>query len=254
MKILITGAAGYIAKSIYSKLSGVHTFVLAEKESLNLLDSVKVTNFFKYNTFDVVIHCAVVGGSRLKKDNWDVLDQNLTMYYNLFNCKSSYKKMIHFGSGAELYAENTPYGYSKSIIRKSVLNNPGFYNIRIYGVFDENELATRFIKTNVSNYINKKSIVIHQDRKMDFFYMEDFISLVDYYLRQDNLPKEIDCTYNETKSLLEISQIINNLSNYKVDVVLQESGMSQYFGNYTPLPIEYIGLINGIKKVYNKIK
>ena len=139
-----------------------------------------MNEFFQNKYFDVVLHCAVMGGSRLKEDGWNIMDVNLCMYYNLLQCSPHYKKLISFGSGAELYTQNTPYGLSKYVIRQSILEKENFYNLRIFAVFDENELNTRFIKTNIKNYINKKPITIYQDKYMDFIYMPDLIKIINY--------------------------------------------------------------------------
>ena len=110
----------------------------------------KPINGFEGKQFDVVIHTAVVGGSRLKKEDSSILDQNLKMHYNLLDQQDKYTKFIYFGSGAEVHP-NTPYGLSKFIINQSTKDKPNFHNLRIYGVFDENEWETRFIKTNIKN-------------------------------------------------------------------------------------------------------
>lgn len=254
MKVLITGAEGYVGSSILRNVSDRYESVVGlNRSQLDLLDTRKVLEYFNKNRFDVIIHCAVVGGSRLKTDEWKVLDDNLTMYYNLLNCRSSYGKLLHFGSGAEIYAQHSPYGYSKSVIRRSVLTNEGFYNLRIFAVFDENELNSRFIKSSVNNYLGRKPMLLHQNRKMDFFYMQDLVSLVEYYIEQDNPQKEIDCTYHETKTFLEISDIVNRLSDHRVDVIVQSEEQTSYYGKHTKLPIEYVGLEEGIKRVYQKL-
>ncbi len=41
---------------------------------------------------------------------------------------------------------------------------------------------------------------------MDFFYMGDLISLVDFYLKRLNPPKEIDCSYNYSYTLKNINK------------------------------------------------
>jgi nucleoside-diphosphate-sugar epimerase len=254
MKILVTGANGYIGKSIVQNLKDQYDVIGITRQDVDLSDTNHVLEYFKDKYFDVVIHCAVVGGSRLKKDDPSVFDQNILMYYNLIKCRSSYGKFIHFGSGAEFYAKQTPYGYSKFIINQAILNQPGFYNIRIFAVFDENELDTRFIKANLINYINKKPIVIHNNKSMDFFYMKDLISLVKYYIDNEDLPKQIDCTYEESKHLLYIATYINTLSNYSVDIDIQSPEIHNgYIGQYTKLPIKYIGLDRGIFEVYKKL-
>lgn len=254
MKILVTGANGYIGRSIVQNLKEEYDITSITRQDVDLSDVKQVLEYFSDKYFDVVIHCAVVGGSRLKKDDWSVSDYNLLMYYNLLNCRSSYHKLIHFGSGAEFNAKFTPYGHSKSVINQSILNQPGFYNIRIFAVFDENELDTRFIKANLINYINKKPIVIHNNKSMDFFYMKDLISLVKYYIDNEDLPKQIDCTYEESRHLLSIATYINTLSNYSVDIDIQSQKIHDgYFGQYTKLPIKYIGLDKGIFQVYKKL-
>ena len=256
MKILITGGNGYIAKSIYNVLKDKYDITSITRKDFDLTDSFETLKYFSDKYFDVVIHCAVSGGSRLKPDNWDVLDDNLKMYYNLLNCKNKFTKLIHFGSGAELIAQYTPYGLSKHIIRQSILGKDNFYNIRIFGVFDENELDTRFIKGNIKKYINNQPITIHQNKFMDFFYMKDLVSLVEYYILNENLPSEVNCSYNEKYTLSNIANIINSLGNYRVNVDYNTEGMTEdyNFKDTNPLPnIPFIGLENGIKQVYNKL-
>jgi nucleoside-diphosphate-sugar epimerase len=97
------------------------------------------------------------------------------------------------------------------VIRQSILEKENFYNLRIFAVFDENEWDTRFIKTNIRHYINKKPIQIYQNKNMDFFYIPDLVKLVEYYVTNNDLPKEANCHYGNTVSLKDIANLINNL-------------------------------------------
>ena len=258
MRILITGANGYIGKTLHNALRDTHFVTAVTRASFDLTDLVAMSKFFQSkHHFDVVIHCAVAGGSRLKEDGWNVMDKNLIMYYNLLQFRKHYTRLIHFGSGAETYMPKEPYGYSKKVIAKSILNQDNFYNIKIFGVFDENELDTIFIKASIKRYIAKEPIQIHQDKAMDFFYMQDLIKVVEYYINEENPPKEFDCVYNIwTDTLAHIAENeINFLSDYKVPIVIQEEGISEYMSKYrSTLPIKLIGLREGIKQVYNKLK
>lgn len=252
MRILITGANGYVGKSLANNLQVEHSVVTLTRKDLNLTDSDEVREYFKSNYFDAVIHCAVEGGHRLVQDTSKVLDTNLQMYYNLLVNKTSFGKLIHFGSGADVLG--TPYGLSKKVIRESIKGQSNFYNLRIYAVFDENELQTRFIKTNIKNYLSKKPILIHANRAMDFFYMQDLISVVRYYLETKTPPVEFDCVYRDKISLLEISSLINNLADYKVEIVLENRNFDQkYVGQFADLQLNYIGLEQGIKNTYIKL-
>ena len=138
---------------------------------------------------------------------------------------------------------------------QSILKKENFYNIRIFAVFDEYELNTRFIKANIKKYINKESLIIHQNKYMDFFNMLDLISIVEYVMLNDDAPKEIDCTYSKSNTLFEIAEMINNLDEHKVSIKVENPTLDvPYVGKYTPLGIEYIGLESSIKNTYNILK
>lgn len=258
-RILITGANGYLGKSLYNAFKDKYDVTAITRKEVDLTDKYDVDYFFsEREKFDVVLHCAIQGGSRLKQDDKNTLQNNLLMYYNLFNNRS-FKKFINFGSGAELYNLDTQYGLSKKIIRESILNEENFYNIRIFGLFDENELDTRFIKSNIQRYIDRESILIYENKYMDFFYMKDLIKLVDFYISNKNnvLEKEIDCSYFPNYTLYSIAQMINDLDQYQVFIKRQydiSKYDKDYLGRYKDIGLEYIGLWGGIKEVYQKLK
>jgi UDP-glucose 4-epimerase len=251
MNILITGGNGYIAKSLSKSLDNS---ISITRKDFDLTDRHATNKWFEEKYFDVIIHTAVKGGSRLLVDGGNIFYENIQMFYNLLNNKHCFGKLINFGSGAELGMPSDPYGLSKNIISKIIDNEDNFYNIRIYGVFDENELDTRFIKSNIKRYINKESIEIHQDKLMDFFYMKDLIELVRHFIYKDNLPKNVDCTYDiDACYLSDIAYIINDLSDYKVEIKVGEGKGKKYIGDWNPININYIGLEQGIKETYKKL-
>lgn len=254
--ILITGGNGYIAKSIYSSLSSKYNITTVTRQDFDLTCWASTYKFFYDKTFDIVIHTATSGGSRLKEETDLVIRENLLMYRNLLNHQDRFSKFISFGSGAELGNPTTPYGISKQMIADSMFSKPNFLNLRIFAVFDENELDTRFIKSNIQRYIDREDMLIHEDKQMDFFYMEDLVSLVDYFLFCGEwLWNEIDCVYYEKSKLTDIANHINTLSDYSVEIRTQIEGMADvYVGNYTELPINLVGLAKGIEYVYQKLK
>jgi len=254
MKILITGGNGYIAKSLHDTLKNKYNVTSITRQDFDLTDSSETLKYFSNKHFDIVIHCAVSGGSRLKPDSWNDMDSNLKMYYNLLSCKDKFTKLIHFGSGAETNSPESPYGLSKRVIANSILEQKNFYNIKIFAVFDENELDTRFIKGNIKRYINKEPIIIYQDKWMDFFYIKDLISLINYYINNDNPPKQIDCSYDKLYKLSNIANIINSLDDYKVTIKIEQEGMDLPYYGIANILLEFIGLEQGIKNIYNKLK
>jgi GDP-L-fucose synthase len=255
MRILITGGNGYIAKSLYRELKDIHDITCITRKDFDLTDYNQTFCWFGNKHFDVVIHTAVVGGTRLMVGDESVVNQNLQMYYNLVALEDQFDRFITFGSGAEITMPWEPYGFSKRIIAESMSKREKYYNLRIRAVFDENELDTRFIKGNILRYINHEPIIIHQNKYMDFFYMEDLVSLVRYYITAKDPIQEIDCCYNYNLTLLEITNYINNLEDHRVEIKTQSDGMGNaYVGHYLPILSPLVGLADGIKKTYIKIK
>ena len=254
MKILITGGNGYIAIKLAIGLSNYEVDLIT-RATLDLTDENACRIFFRNKAYDVVIHTAIEGGSRLKEDSTKVLENNLKMYFNLMNYAAQYAKFISFGSGAEEGHPTDPYGLSKHVIAQSMLAKPNCYNIRIYAVFDHDELDTRFIKANIKRYLDKEDMIIHQNKHMDFFYMEDLISIVKYYIEEESLPKEFNCTYLETKTLLQIAEMINHLDKHRVGISVLKDGFGKgYIGSWSGLLLPHIGLEQGIMNTYNILK
>jgi len=257
MRVLITGGNGYIAKSLHNALKDVYQITTISRDSFDLTDCFETSKFFGTKQFDVVIHCAVEGGSRLKPDSTTALDNNLKMYYNLLANKHKFKKLIHLGSGAEDYARDTPYGLSKYVIKKSIEQQDNFYSVQIFGLFDENELDTRFIKSNIKRYINNEPMKIDVHKKMSFFYMKDFVQIIKHIA--DNPPtrllKQVHCSYIVDYTLREIADMINELGDYKVPIHMTEEFGEDYIApSRIQYRIKYLGLRKGITDVYNKLK
>ncbi len=255
MKILVTGAEGYIAQSVIKDLKSKHDVTGICRKDFDLTDWAATCEFLSGKYFDLIIHTAVVGGNRLEAEDDTIIKQNLDMYYNLINNKEHFGRFINFGSGAELCWPATPYGYSKRIIAESVSNRDYCLNIRIFAVFDEHELDRRFIKSNILRYISRQDMVVHNNKYMDFFYMKDLTALVAYFVESDNwLYNQVDCKYNTTHTLTEIASMINELDEHRVGVIVGDLFEKAYVGNYIGLPIPIIGLRQGIINTYTQIK
>tara|TARA_R100000734_G_C3318682_1_gene113138 strand:+ start:2159 stop:2950 length:792 start_codon:yes stop_codon:yes gene_type:complete len=259
-KILITGGNGYIAQSILKNLSGKYDITSITRKDFDLTNREATDKWFQTNSYDVVIHTAVKGGNRLTReyDGSDIFYQNIKMYYNLLYNRHRYGRLIHFGSGAELGNPSDPYGLSKKIIHELSKPEVGVFNIRIFAVFNKDELDRRFIKANIKNYINKKPLIVHQNKLMDFFYMDDLISVIEKYIEENIslLSKVTECSYKTHYTLIEIADIINKLSNYKVPVEVFDTSLGlPYTGKkYPDNSINLIGVKEGIKQMYLDLK
>lgn len=259
MKVLITGGNGFIAKNIKHLLDNSYSVDSISRQDFDLLDTNKVNEFFSDKFYDVIIHTAIIGGSRLTTDSPSIVHDNIKMLYNILGNSKHYKRLINLGSGAELAYPKTPYGMSKSVISKVIDSLDNHFNLRIFAVFNENELETRFIKSNILKYLNKDDIVIHKNKFMDFFSFNDFIKVVKMYIEVEShyLNKTFDCCYSKKYTLFDVANIINNLDSYKVDIItLDDSGMDESYTGECILryDLNYKGLENSIKSMFIGLK
>ena len=86
-KILITGKSWYIATELRKRLSAKYEVTAIGREDFSLEDSVETDEFFNKSFYDVVIHSAIVGGSRIYPDNINCLKSNINIFLNILKNK-----------------------------------------------------------------------------------------------------------------------------------------------------------------------
>ena len=268
IKILITGGSGNIAQMIKRNLSSEYNITNLSKNDLNILNLDDIKKYLDNNSFDVLVHTAILGGRRTKDENGEVTHLNLLMYENLLFFANKFKMIINLDSGA-IYDRKTDifnrkedelvtipvdyYGFSKYLIYKRSLEYNNIINLRIFNIFHVNEENNRFIK---SCFISKKyntEIQIFDDKYFDFVYEDDFIKIIKYYFDNiNNIPilfKVLNICYNKKYKLSEIVKLIIN-DNSKINIIKSES-KNNYSGNGTyleSLNLELIGLEESLKK------
>jgi GDP-L-fucose synthase len=277
MRILITGANGFIGRNLAKLLDSRHIIETVSRNELDLLDGESIKKFFEGKRYNIVIHTAVEGGRRTKPDDEQIVYRNILMVYNLLENQDSFDRMITFGSGAELdrrYNINLDtdtnkrypidfYGMSKSIINKLCQVEPKLYNFRIFNCFGPDETPDRMIRGNIEKYIRKEPMTLFSNRLMDFFYIEDLAMVIEYFLKTPHFPyKIVNCSYESHVNLKGILEMINTLSDYKVQI-LEKSDESinkinvtptDYIGTDMSLPLNFFGLKHGIERTYQKLK
>jgi nucleoside-diphosphate-sugar epimerase len=189
----VLGANGFIGRNLVRDL-GAHG---VGREELDLTDARAVDDFFNSNSFDVVIHCAVVGGSRITTDEWSVFATNIKMFENVGRHAHKFKRFIWFSSGADT---DKPYGYSKYICEKLAKLIPNCQVFRIYGCYGEDEPSTRFISTCLRGPVH-----IPENKFFDFFWVRDIHKVIQNLTVCDG--KVRDLVYKKKYTLFEIAKL-----------------------------------------------
>jgi len=200
MRICVLGAGGFVGRNLIRDTD----WVGVTRQDLDLTNQLEVEEYFKTHEYDAVIHCAVVGGSRLKPDDAEVLYKNLLMFENVARVFNG--KLIYFSSGAALRGDppTDPYGLSKWLIDRRIDAIPNAYSLRIWGCYGPGELPTRF------SAVCKRQghVVIERDRYFDFIDIEDVKDIVRQYLFSKRMmPKCCDLVYPEKKLLSQWAEV-----------------------------------------------
>jgi nucleoside-diphosphate-sugar epimerase len=251
-------------------------FYRGTRSTIDLYSKNNIEKYLNDNKIDTIIHCAIEGGKRLTNDTEKVLYNNILMTQNLLSCKIP-GTFINIASGAEFdrrrdilnFKEHEIYnsypidyyGLSKNIISKLINNTDNGFNLRIFGCFNHNENPTRMIWSNLMNYINKNPMIIHQDKYMDFIYVKDLCKLILYIINnpiKNFKIKDINVVYKEKYKLSDITNIINTLEDYKVDINIENKDVGlSYTGcdnSLSSLNLNLKGLEIGIKEIYDSYK
>lgn len=196
MEFCVLGGNGFIGRNIAKDL-GIKTY---GRQDLDLTDATAVDEFFNKNSFEIVIHCAVMGGSRLKVDDADVFYKNVKMFENVARHAEKFKRLVWFSSGAAIHGRDTPYGFSKYICEKLASQIPNCQVFRIYGCYGADELPTRFITACSTGSVN-----IINNIYFDFFWVGDIHKIVSNFTTCDG--KVRDLVYKTKWRLSDIAHM-----------------------------------------------
>lgn len=267
MRILFTGHRGFLGRELIPILGDF--FEVVEYQG-DLTSWPEFDKFVETNKVERIIHAAIRGGRRNKVETTETLVNNLQVFFNVIKTQIP---TLSFCSGAvydrrrslDSISENASgdaipidyYGQSKFIINKFAAWENTVSTVRFFNVFGVSEGMDRFISFNVSQYVNRKPMVIYNDFYMDFFYVKDLIPVLHAWLDGKILPKEMNLVYMHKYLLSEICEIINGLSTYKVPV-LQEGAPNKnnYTGDgslFSGLFPSTLGLERGIYEMYQEI-
>lgn len=250
MKILITGANGFIGKNLVEKLHGKYLIESPGRAKLNLLDGELVEAYLKTNRFDVIIHAANTNNTRNTATTpYESLDGNLRMFFNLERCKEYYGKMYYFGSGTEYdmqhyipdmkeeyfgtYIPKDAYGFSKFIMSKSCEQANNIYDLRLFGVYGKyEEWERRFISNAICRALKGKDITIQKNVYFDYLWVDDLCHIMEWFIENEPQYKHYNVCRGTKIDLYSLACMVREILNIDRDIVIGESGWKpEYTGN-----------------------
>lgn len=239
--VFITGAGGFIGKNIREQLKDKYQLLTPSRKDLNLLDKKQVDKYFTKKNIDIVVHCALVGGSIKAQEVTSALSDNLRMFLNIISNNNKFKKMIQFGSGAEydknkslVDANETDFGKSipqddyslfKYISSKIIENYSNIICLRIFGLFGKyDDYRLRYISNSICRNLFGLPINIRQNRVFDYVYIDDFVKIIEYFIDHQGSHKFYNIGSGSKIDLVTIAHLINSVSKKKSKIQIKKPG------------------------------
>jgi len=259
MKILITGGNGFIGKNLVEQLRDKYEILAPGSKELDLTDQEQVGDYLSLHRFDVVIHTAKRDSVKYVISDYEILDSNLRMFYNLEKYSDLYGKMYYFGSGAEYdvehyipsmkegyfgtYIPKNPYGFSKYMMSKTAQQSSNIYDLRLFGVFGKyEEWSRRFISNVICMTLFDMPIKMHKNMFFDYLYIDDLAKIMDQFMQIEPKHKVYNVCTGKKIDLYSLAQIVKKVSGSPYEIMVGEEGMKpEYTGNNDRLLAELAG-------------
>jgi GDP-L-fucose synthase len=220
MKILITGARGFVGSFIAKHLAEKYTLLTPTRQELDLTNLEQVETWFQTNEVDVVVHCALSGREVLSSTDPQYLSDGLLMFRNLWLQKCRYKRFVHLGTAYEFdltknnnnvletefvhHLPKTSYGYAKNVAARIIRDTPSFYNLKLFGVFHESESSNRFFQ----RVKQQDEVVINNDIYLDYIYLPDILPMLDRMIEGCSQHSDVNMVYPHKYRLSEMAEIL----------------------------------------------
>lgn len=198
MRVCVLGANGFLGRYFLSKHP---EWSAVTRDDVDLVNQKDTERFFKENQYDVVIHCAVKGGSMLVPEDGNVTHDNILMFENVSRVFNG--KLLYFSSGAGTRGNppTDPYGLSKWIIDKRIEHIDNAYTLRIFGCYGSGEPDPHNRDRFKTICKQKGHIIIDKDKYFDFVDIEDVMKVVCEYIDGKRVDKVCDLVYKDKKLL-----------------------------------------------------
>jgi GDP-L-fucose synthase len=247
MKLFVTGSAGFIGGKLVKHFeSQGHVVVHPVRQQLDLTNHKAVDEFFDKENIDVVVHCAVAGRTNMSTQDIAITGETLVMFRNLYANRHKFKRLVNIASGYEfdhtrsinLAKEDDinnviampSYGMGKNLVSRCVQATDNFFNLRLFGMFHEDESAVRFFKKLQTG---TGPFTIDEDRQFDFVYLEDTLPMFDSAVNGKIKHKDINLVYEQKYWMSELVKMFCEVNNIDREVVVNKQGSNHYTGDYT---------------------
>lgn len=166
MKVLVTGATGFIGKWVMKELDA------SEHTAFAFSGDVRDKSTFPKESFDVIIHLAAIVTHRQNQAVGDFDTVNVQGTKNLCEVYSS-AKMIYISTTDVTREQLSDYAKSKLEAEKIVEKQDNYAIIRLPSVFGPKQRQIKFIPLLFRKYCHNDECTIINNDLREYIYVED---------------------------------------------------------------------------------
>ena len=245
--VIITGGSGFIGRNLREYFAPKYEILAPTHKELDLLDAEAVRSFLAAHPHSIIIHTAAIGVTRKQQqDQTGIAEANTKMAANLLDASEHYEKIVLFGSGAEYGKQHDlvkvkeeefgkvepadDYGRSKFAISRLAEDNPKAIVLRLFAVYGKYEdYATRFISNCLCRTLLGIPVVIKQDVKFDFLFVDDLARIVEYFIENQPKHRLFNVGSGTPRTLTSIFNDVRRVTGKEVPVSIQKPGMNKEY-------------------------
>lgn len=247
MKVLVTGATGFIGRHLVEHLSAHHQVAAPSRSELDLLDAAGVRAWLERERPDAIVHAATERSNRAVGRGSDMLERNCRMFFNLSRNPHAFGRMLFLSSGAvydrarvapqateeqfDALVPSEDYGFSKYICAKSIRAEGPVYELRLFAVFGPYEdWRVRFISNACCRAVWDLPVVIRQNVFFDYLDVADLACISEHFLAGPFRHRHYNVTTGRPVDLKTLAAEVVEASGKALEIVVRQEGLG---GEYT---------------------
>jgi nucleoside-diphosphate-sugar epimerase len=248
VKILITGAGGFLGKKLKTYLAPRYEVDAFTRSEFDLTDLEQVCDQLSRPRYDVIVHCAAQGRNNLFSTDLSIVANNLEAFSNLLVYRKQFGKLINISSGAEFdLSQNIyraleqeiwsrfpahSYGRSKNLIARQVTETASFQNLRLFGCFDSDEDEKRLLKRATYCLSTDQPFTINDNKEFDMVSFRDFAHVVEMACLDRVVSSDVNVVYPQKYRLSEILNLYCSIKGFDNKLIkVTGTATNNYSGN-----------------------
>ena len=249
MRILLTGAGGFLGSNLLQSFSKKHEVLSLKLRKNTCLDKLK-KEILSFKP-DVFINCGWSSANNYDNTNDYSQFDNITMGVAVFEILSSLKELSYVGFGSfseygsktskisEINEENPTslYGISKNTFKhmSKLMCEKHSFNwlwLRPCYIYGENDVPTRLIPKVFESCLKNNKIILNScESKVDYLYIQDFVEAVSLLVDNKHSGVFNICSGNEYK-VKDVVESIKRICKFQGEIIFDSKKDRKNFPDY----------------------